>query len=263
VPEVCILLAAERSGTHFFRSLLWQVPGVFAPGEICNAADTVGRVSDVSFLRFRENACLSDHNFFYPTDLIQSEMIDEYLSSIRLLDAGRSHVLLDVKYSHVHNFNSFWWDSVTRPFLLEYVSKNQIKVIHLVRERPYRTVISSMYARKSGVWRTQSPSDIRLLKIRIERARLQEAALRLVKAINLFTEWLEACKTLKISYESLTANPESCLTEVQHFLNLKTKIPARSDFIRTTPPYEQAIENFSEISDLIDIGLSGVMRGSW
>ena len=82
-------------------------------------------------------------------------------------------------------------------FYLEYVCKNQIKVIHLVRERPYRTVISSMYARKSGVWRTQSPSDIRLLKIRIERARLQEAALRLVKAINLFTEWLEACKTLK------------------------------------------------------------------
>src|SRR5579872_2161765 len=62
VAEVAILLAAERSGTNLFRSILSNTPGVSALPEVCNGT-VAGRLS---FLKFREQASLQNPGNFYP-----------------------------------------------------------------------------------------------------------------------------------------------------------------------------------------------------
>jgi hypothetical protein len=236
--------------------MLGKAPGVFAPGEICNARWDGIRTDVNSFLKFRADSSAADRTFCYPTSQTQTNLLDDYLSFIRLTHSHRRAVILDVKYSHVHNFNTFWWEPFSRPFLLEYAINRNIKIIHLVREKPYRTIISRMYAEQSGVWRTKNAEDVSSLKITIDRGTLQQMTRRLCDTIALFNSWVKGSQEIRLSYEPLAEDTEEHLMLLQHFLDLPTPIPADSDFIRTTPQYENVIENFSDIADLIDIDLA-------
>lgn len=257
-PETCLLLAADRSGTHFLRSMLRNVPGVLAPEEICNPAVGSIRTYPGSFLRFRAEVCMADADFFYPTYQIQVKLLDRYLDFLRSWRPNARHYLLDIKYSHVQGFNPCWWEIVNRPFLIDYALYHGIRIIHLVRQKPYRTTISELYAWQSRIWQTDDPKNLPSLRIRIDREKLRERTLRLVKTINLFSRWLEGCRCETISYESLVREPDSCLAKLRDFLDLKEDIPARSPYIKITPPYEQAIENFADIADLVDVDLKDI-----
>src|SRR5436305_3715418 len=104
--QICLLLAAERSGTHLLRSILSTAPGVVAPGEICNAAQQPSGTGKLSFLSFRERICRSDSQFFFPSLPVQKTLMDRYCDFVRRSNKSSTIVVLDVKYSHVHNFNS-------------------------------------------------------------------------------------------------------------------------------------------------------------
>ena len=254
--EVCFLLAAERSGTHFLRSLLGKVPGVFAPGEISNATSDDIRTSPTSFLKFRASVFAEEQKFCYPTFQTQTELLDKYLEIVRSAQPASHTIILDVKYSHINNFNAFWWDMVARPLLIQYSVDRGIKIIHLVREKPYRTVISRMYAQESGVWRTQNPALRPSVKIRIDRSKLHAKTMELSKTISSFSQWLVGSRSTRISYETLTDESGASLASLREFLGFKFDIPTISEFVRTTPRYEEAIENFAEVADLIDIDLT-------
>lgn len=258
MPEVSLLLAAHRSGTHFLRSLLSQVPSVVARGEVCNVEAEYVRTSPNSFLRFRASSCIAEQKFFYPTEENQTELLDKYLNFVQAANSRKRHIILDIKYTHVHNFNSLWWDTTVRPFLLRYAIKRGMRIIHLVRQKPYRTAISELYAQQSGIWRTDDPKNLPPLRIRIDREKLQERTLRIVKTIDLFSRWLEGCRRETISYESLVSEPDSRLEKLRNFLDLKEDVPARSRYIKITPPYEQAVENFADIADLVDVDLKDI-----
>jgi len=258
--EICFLLATERSGTHMLRSLLAKVAGVSAPGEICNAASEEIRTAETSYLKFRERACTENQDFFFPTGNIQTKLLDQFFAHIREIFSEKKLVVLDVKYSHVHNFNSFWWDVFSRPFLLDYARERQIKIIHLVREKVYQTVISHNYAQKSGVWRAKRPDEIGTLKIAVDRKKLENKARGLARTINLFDEWMAGSKHFRLAYENLTDNPQNSLLELGNFLGLESEIPYEPGFIKTTPPYIDSIENFDEIAHLVDLGLSDLKK---
>ena len=150
------------------RSMLARNRNIASPGEICNAASEGIRTARTSFLKFREDVSFVDHDYFYPTVPVQFRLLDEYFRLVRDVHAPKSLSVLDIKYAHVHNFNSFWWDFISRPLLIDYAHQRKMKIIHLVREKPFQTIISDMYAQQSGVWRAKDPSEIRAMKIRIE-----------------------------------------------------------------------------------------------
>src|ERR1700742_3077971 len=180
---VVLLLAAERSGTHMLRSMLARNRNIASPGEICNAASEGIRIARTSFLKFREDVSFVDHDYFYPTVPVQFRLLDEYFRLVRDVHAPKSLSVLDIKYAHVHNFNSFWWDFISRPLLIDYAHQRKMKIIHLVREKPFQTIISDMYAQQSGVWRAKDPSEIRAMKIRIDPVRLEARTRRLARTI--------------------------------------------------------------------------------
>jgi len=257
--DVVLLLAAERSGTHLLRSMLAANGDIAAPGEVCNAASEDIRTALTSFLRFRERACLADPDYFYPTVPVQMRLLDAYFARVREVHGRKPLSVLDIKYAHIHNFNAFWWDAISSPLLIDYARQHEMKIVHLVRERPYQTVISDMYARQSGVWRTKSSSELSAMKIAIEPARLEARTRLLVETIGTFEHWLRGCAVSRITYEALTRDAPACLASLAEFLELSEPIPARSGFLKTTPPYRDAIENYGEIAHLIDVDLARLM----
>jgi LPS sulfotransferase NodH len=251
--QICLLLAAERSGTHLLRSILSTAPEVAAPGEICNAAQQPSGAGKVSFLKFRERACRSDSQFFFPSLSVQKTLMDRYCDFVSRSNRGSAIVVLDVKYSHVHNFNSFWWDFIEPPFLLQYARKNRFKVIHLIRRKVYRTAISGLYAQASGVWRARSPEELKHVKITVERQKLDRRARQIVHQIALFERWLHRCDGIEITYENLTEDADPLLVQLRDFLALESEFANSPGFLKTTPPLEDVIINLNEISDVLDL----------
>jgi hypothetical protein len=258
-PEICILLASERSGTNFFRSLLVQMPGVSSIGEVCNTKGKDAKRAPLSFLRYRSGAPLFDEKFVYRDEHVQVELLDAYLDYLRTMRPKMSLIIPDIKYAHIHNFGPAWQAVFDQPFLLGYAAAKRIKIVHLIRRKPYRTAISNLYAKASGVWVLRSGENPPAKKITINREELQARAVKLAETINLFRNWLSDCHSVTISYEELSAETAACLARVRDFLGLKGDIPVNSPLVKTTPSYEEAITNFSEIVDLIDIDLEDLI----
>lgn len=252
-PQICLLLAAERSGTHLLRSILSTAPNVAAPGEICNAAQQPSGAGKLSFFKFRERVCSSDSQFFFPSLTIQKTLMDRYCDFVRHSNQGNAIVVLDVKYSHVHNFNSFWWDFVEAPYLLQYARKNRFKIIHLIRRKVYRTAVSGLYAQASGVWRARSPEELKHVQITASRRKLDKRAKQIVHQIELFERWLHRCEGIEITYEDLTEDTDPLLGRLREFLALESKFENSPGFLKTTPPLEEVILNLNEISDVLDL----------
>lgn len=258
--EVALLIAAERSGTHMMRSMLSGTNGVAALGEICNAVSSDISTSPTSFLRFRAEQCVRDARFFYPTTETQTKLLDLYFDQVRALFPKKRLVLLDIKYSHVHNFNAFWWDFVSSPFLLDYAAGRRMKIVHLVREKPYQTIVSDIYAQRSGVWRTKDPNEVPNLKIKIDSEKLKQRTHRLVRTIFQFEQWLKSCKSARVTYEALTQDGHSVLEQLLAFFEIEGPVRVQSSYLRTTPPYQAAIENYEEIAPLVAMGLDEVLE---
>lgn len=259
-PAICLLLAAERSGTHLLRSLLANVRGVAAPGEISNASIPESRTARASFFRYRQEAFLADPEFLFPTEPVQRKLLDGFIGQMRSAYHGRALLVLDVKYAHVHNFNFFWWDPLDTPYLLQYAKRNRLKIVHLIRREVYRTAISGFYASETGVWRARSEEDTRQIRIVVNPDRLQRKAGLVARTIHRFDEWLRRVPHLQIDYEDLVENREAVLRSLQSYLELKHEIADQPGFVKTTPPLEESIENFSEIEPLLGLDWKSVSR---
>jgi len=259
-PDICLLLAAERSGTHLLRSLLANVNGVAAPAEICNATVPNNRSAKSSFFAYRKQALLSDPELFFPTEPVQRQFLDGFLAHIRGENPKRSLVVLDIKYAHVHNFNFFWWDPLETPYLLQYAKWKRLKVLHLVRSKVYRTAISGFYAHQTGVWRAKTEQETRQIRITIDPQRLEKKAQSLARTIERFEAWLSHCPHHHISYESLSDNRAETLQRLGEYLGLAEPIADDPGFVRTTPVLEESIENFSAIESLVDLDWTVVSK---
>jgi hypothetical protein len=269
-PEasIALLLAQQRSGTHLLRSILGRTRRIAALSEICNATAAVADENERSFFKFRRTHLLDSRNSPYPTSENQQNVINQYFKYLLSLYPNHDFVLCDVKYSHVHNFNMFNWDLSEPPFLLRYARKNQIKILHLVRENIFQTALSSLYAAQSGVWRASRPDQVKRISITVDREVLGRRINEISKAVVSFDDWLRGCVNLRITYEDLCGlTPEVPLRKISRFFGLDQVIPFpfKPGFVKTTPPYEECIVNWSEIADLGagfggDDGLAAVGR---
>jgi LPS sulfotransferase NodH len=250
-PSIVLLLAQERSGTHFLRSILTRTRRIVAPGEVCNASADISRPSKISFFEFRRSYLTGGTNSPFPTAETQRRFIDEYFTYVISKYIGHDYIMLDIKYSHVHNFNSFWWDFSARPFLLRYARKRQVKIIHLVRENIFQTALSCLYAAESGVWRASSPDQLKRITITVAPELLRRRIDQIGRSIALFDDWLLGCDCMRITYEALSgSSPEAPLKELSAFLGFGEVIPFKPGFVKTTPPYDDCIANWGEIQAL-------------
>jgi hypothetical protein len=244
--------------------MLSRAAGVKAPGEIANGASAAVRTEGTSFLKFRRDRWLAGPDGFFANWETQRRLLDDYFTGVRALFPGQQYVILDVKYAHVHNFNGYWWDPSTPPLLIDYARTNRIKIVHLVRAKVYGTVISTLYAHRSGVWRAKETAQLRPTRIEVKKDELMRRAREIAETVALFDRWFAQCDCLRLTYERLVADMGGTLAAVKAFLEISSDIPAKPGYIKTTPPYPEAVTNFSEIADLVDleIGDPALLRAS-
>jgi LPS sulfotransferase NodH len=251
---IAFILANERSGTHFLRSALESSGAIIAPGEICNAAAEVEERTELSFFEFRARAIAGDKKIAFPTPANQGELLDQYLAFIdeHRRKSGRECILVDVKYSHIHNFNGFWWDLFSPPFLIEYLNQRDIPIIHLVRTNAFQTAFSGIYAEATGVWRAARFEDTVVSPLKIDVGALKNEANKIEANVQIMRRWLTDSRALEVNYDAVVGDKSSdALNEIMKFLCLDICQKFSSDFVKTTPQYSSVIENFEDVVALL------------
>jgi hypothetical protein len=255
--KLAILVAAERSGTHFVRSVINQNRAGRAFGEVANASVEPEPSDTLNYFAFRRDYLMAHPTLFVPSVKNSEQLINAYLD--HCLDIGASvapPMILDIKYGHLMNFTSGWWDVLSRPLLFDIAKSRGIPIIHLVRRRVFETVISNMYASATGVWRASSAEELQIIQIDIDRDLLIKRARLLRQSINLCRTWIEGNHHAELHYEDLLSVPSpgwSLLGSLTHSHVREIK----SFFIKTTPAYETIITNFQDIADLLTLDVDG------
>lgn len=234
--------------------MLENTKQVAAPGELCNA--NIDGKSGQSFFEFRAAYIAERPKLATPTPKHQSQLLSRYFDFLRDKFKRRKTIVCDIKYSHIHNFNSSWWDIYSPPFLIRYAAQENIPIIHLVRNKIYQTAFSDFYAGLTGVWRTQSADKIVIQQTEVNLTALKNKADRITKGIELVNQWLRKTRHIDVTYEQITGvDALATLNRVLRFLDLDEAHQLKTDFVKTTPPYEQIISNFAEVEEYLSIDL--------
>jgi LPS sulfotransferase NodH len=247
---IAILLASARSGTHYLRSAVESSSLVVAPGELCNAEAERLEHTELSFFNFKAMQISAEHDLRLPTSDNQYKLLSRFFAFIEVYrkEINKEAIICDVKYSHLHNFNCFWWDLFSTPFLIEYLKSNQIPIIHLVRLNPYQTAFSEMYAVKSGVWRAENEIDVRTVNAEVDVQELIARARVIQQNMDLVRRWLNGARFLEVIYEEIAGKTYvAAINQVMEFLDLPKQVDFKSAFFKTTPPYKKIVANYEEL----------------
>lgn len=171
--SLIFLLSHERSGSHLLAGYLKNF-GILSTDEVCNNQQSDAPRDPTQFSAFLEARAAEDRKFLYRTWQGMEELMQDYCDVlIRRFGPGQS-VLVDVKYGHLHNFNSYWNMPGWTPNLIEFIRKAGHKIIHLHRQDHCSAIISNHIAHLRQLWnqpgeKDPNQSEGELANVRIEK----------------------------------------------------------------------------------------------
>lgn len=260
--RLVVLLSHERSGSHYLADMLASGGELVSFDEVCNFDAIDPDTSKVSFFGFRRNwheanPCLA----LRPTADAMADFLDSYVGQLLGIEQAR-HVLLDVKYGHVHNFEPGWWPPTRRPFLLKYLDRHKVRVIHLTRRNTLAAAVSQFAADEAGVWqRRVGDEPTSPARLRMPAANVVQRAIVLQREREDFSAWLTGNRCFDLAYEDICepdAVKEQRLGQLCEFLGISPS-SFFSAFEKMMPPLPQLVENYGELRRLAAIfGVAGL-----
>lgn len=260
--RLVVLISHERSGSHYLAEMLGSGGEITSFDEVCNFDAVDPEKSQSSYFGFRRQWQAAHPNFALRPDAdAMGRFLDDWFGHLLTLKPT-GKVLLDIKYGHVHNFEPGWWPSENRPYLVKYIDRKRITVIHLVRRNAIEAVVSSMAADEAGIWhRRTGARKMPLAKIRAPISNIVHRGLLLKREKENFFSWLAGTRCFDVAYEDIRdAGPvkSDALARLCEHLGIR---PSRfaSTLERMTPSVRDLVENYGELRRLAAIfGLPGL-----
>jgi hypothetical protein len=247
------LIACQRTGTNLVREILNSNPAVAIWIE--------------PFSNGPHFMCW--HNFIKNQPVLPEDAavaLDKYVERIKrhiqedtALYGGPKElgvVGLDVKYEHIRCADPVYINLQARPFLLDYFTERNARIIHLVRRNIIHTAISIIIANTRKVWHNVDGKSI-VGRYRITPQELLTYA-NWVKESQSAFERLNDRPTQTIIYEDLVADLEnlddgyfradSSLSAVAAFLNVPNRFRYNGHQQRVVNrPYSEILEGYSDL----------------
>lgn len=257
IDDVTLLVALERSGTHYLRGVLDSHPAVTTIGEVCNVSQDELLELRESFFGFLREYQTNNRTVVLRREADFTKMIEAYFMHLTSLADCKSakRLIVDIKCSQLINFELSWWEPLRKPFLLRFAEAHNIRVIFLERMSAFETVISKMYATKTGIWKATNKESISIIPLKVNVVELK-AEMTLFRRQNaLLREWMIGLRCLHLRYEDiieLDKQDSQSISLLASFLDIEREWPVASPYIKTTPPIAEIVTNYEEIKDLID-----------
>jgi LPS sulfotransferase NodH len=258
-----VLLSHERSGSHFVTDLLASTGQVHSFDEVCNFNAVDPETAPASFFGFRRRAQEQDPDILLrPSVDSGARLLDGYLHHLTKLAGPRKKLLIDIKYGHVHNFEIGWWPSERRPFLIGWLARHDIPVLHLTRRNSVAAAVSNLIAEKTQIWhRKEEAREHTRVRIAVQRA-VHEALLVEREKDNYFN-WLTGVRHLPLEYEQIAGNKsdrDAVMARACDFIGVTAPEEFHSSRYKVTAPLSDAVENYTDLLRCVQLFGNGRLR---
>jgi hypothetical protein len=172
---------------------------------------------------------------------------------------GRSRLLSDylsryyAKFTDVEaaGFLLKWRNVRQYPEVLKWLSDNDVKIVHIVRENSLIHQVA-LQLRRSGIVRHHSRTDIEFSRVSLDVKSIVRELRTWRRRLERHRALLRGADSLEIHYESLLANEAAGVRRVLEFLGVNPEAALVSEFRKTESesPVEM-IENYEEVFDAL------------
>jgi LPS sulfotransferase NodH len=171
----------------------------------------------------------------------KEQLIDAFLSEFYVPANGVKAVGIRLAYiqANIH------------PEVLEWAIKNDVSVVHLVRENSLKTVVSNVTAKKRRLHHATSKVE-QVTTVHLPPRKLKRHLTWLTERIKKYRTMLGDKRYLEISYESFVANREAETRRLLDFLNIDQFVPLTTDLVKINPDsLADIIENYAEVKQAL------------
>lgn len=245
-----ILLGHERAGTHLLKNILSSSPAIECTGEVCKIASADERAAKTNFFNHRLRMILTDERFAYPLPTHQYDLLAKYFDEFNEIYRKASRVIIDVKYAHVHNFNTFWTSNSISPYLFQFAGQFGLKIIHLHRQKALLAILSNELARARQLWNTSDQRELEDKEIVVKPAYVLKECRKLTEWQTEMSRHCKPLKGLELHYEQLLTEGElnpRISSEIAQFLEVEDDWQPIPALVKVSPHPKKFVKNLDEL----------------
>lgn len=256
--NIVIVLANQRSGTKALGSTLSTIKGVSYFGESFHDEES----SEASFWNFFQKEFIANPSPL--TEKYLETILDNYFYF--LYKKGENITFADIMYNNLNMISPMWRDINRETFILEYIKKRGINIIHLVRENLFECYLSIEIAKATAQFHSHT-GDISIeSKINVDKNSMLdyvESKLYARKAVD--ASILKYKNSARLSYEkcfSPDGFTQHCVDKLHDLLDIPKNelISAQSIYKKGKIAKDAVIDNYNELNTVYESFLRGLEK---
>ena len=235
-----VVLSTQRSGSTFLGTCLGSHPDIQSYGEIFQYF-RVERPDDLNPpIRYQVS--------------YQKYIEESFLRKLadRFWQKGLIHRYLDQTYSKFEDkeavgFKLMYSQAAKRPDIVDWLKKNNVKVVHLIRKNHLKTVVSLELAKKRGIYASTQPLET--TKIFLDPDSLQAQLNNRKELIEAHRSLFKENPYLEIEYEAFVKSRQMETSRLLAFLEVKESQKLTSELAKSNSnSLRDLIENYEEVA---------------
>ncbi len=236
-----VILTLPRTGSTLLSKSLNKHPEIFCDDEIFHFSfRDYFSPNQFRFLKLRFLPKKINYIINYPATYLR---LNGFLNKYFTNKHGENFKARGFKLMHYQTFYM--------PGLIDYLKKNDVKIILLLRENIFRNALSDMRARATGVYHNQNENEeviSALPKLKVDTTALKSKMEHIVEQNKKLEEIAQEMNYIKIRYEDF-ADWNNTMNKIFDFLNVAHYDVSAGAKKLNPDKAEDMIANFNEVKN--------------
>jgi LPS sulfotransferase NodH len=247
-----LIITQPRSGSAWFMSCLNSHPQIYCPRET-----TLFSKHNLSPIKsFKPNFLQVDSPnspyYRYRSASFKRQLAHRFNKS-KLISQFLDDIYTERCHGEVVGFKVNYSQIRKNKIIYEWIKRNNIKIIQLVRKNLLKRLVSHKVANKRRLF--HSTQSVAPIKVHIDPQVLIGDFKRRQDRFNKYRKRISqelSVPYLEVTYESLLHNHESEIRKTLHFLGVDENFQLNSELVKVNPDsLKEIIENYSEVETLL------------
>ncbi len=223
-----IVLTTQRSGSSYLCSLLDNHPGISCTQEVFLPRNT----NEITYRTWRTASIGRELKHWFK----RQDAVNAYLAQLY----GKQPSL------QAFGFKLMYGQAKRYPEVVDWCGRNNVRVVHLIRQNALKMVVSRHVAQKRGVYlstRTMDP-----VTVSIDTRRLIHQLQQSDRLVQRHRELFSDLPCLEVSYEAMMADRDRQLQDILTFLDCEVNLHLSTELVKTSSDsLASLIENYDEV----------------
>jgi LPS sulfotransferase NodH len=235
--EKFLILAGRRSGTTFLASSLDSHAQIECTKEIFSTKRRFRYFqvdkSGSSFYKFRSTTFNRQFDYIFRRQQLITSFLTEIFAPCDTIKAKG----IRLSYEQAHKY----------PEVLRWALKNNVRVIHLIRENSLKAIVSHFTAQKRGVHHVTS--NVERVTVRVSPAKLKKLLIKRNNDTEKYRQMFNERQYCEVCYETFVKNREAESRRIFDFLQIDQFMALTSNLVKQNPDsLKDILDNYEEVS---------------